>query len=208
MLVAVWPGANVLVAVAVLVSSPALAAEPADVAPAPDAPARPEPTDALQDDPHFALGAGGHVSFGTAPSTVLGTRVSVELATRGWSLGVEGRYDLAASRAGTAQREGARTMLVGGSFVPCLRARGAWACGVVLASRLTADSAGASNAWLFVGLGARFESHFPIPFDFALRIVAELLAHPIPYELEANGHRVWRSSVLSTLIGPTLVHAF
>jgi hypothetical protein len=200
MLADVWPGAKVVAALVALLPSYALAAEDAE----PAAVAEVETTR----DPHLALGAGGHVAFGTAPEAAVGTRISAEVVTKAWSLGLEGRFDLPASRAITAQREAARTTLVGASFVPCVRARGAWACGVVLGSRMTIDAAGASNAWLFVGLGARFESHFPLPFDFALRLTVEVLAHPLRYTLEAHGHRVFRSSVLSTLFGPTLVHAF
>jgi hypothetical protein len=191
MLVHVWRcvilGSTALVLV--LSSSSAFAAEPSEASPE------------ASDDPHVALGAGGHVAFGIAPAVALGTRVAAEITTRGWSLGVEGRYDAPASRT-------VRTSLVGGSFVPCMRTRGAWACGVVLASRVTLESANASDAWLFVGLGARFETHFPLPFDFALRLTGEILGHPIPHELEAQGHRVFKSSVVSMLVGPTLVHAF
>ena len=173
----------------VLLSSSAFGAEP------PDASSDPS------EDPHVALGAGGHVALGIAPVVALGTRVSAEIATRRWSLGVEGRYDAPAGRT-------VRASLVGGSFVPCLRTRAAWACGVVLASRVTFDSASASDAWLLVGIGARFEKHFVLPFDFALRLSGEVLGHPIPYELTVQGRRVFLSSAVSILFGPTLIHAF
>ena len=66
----------------------------------------------------------------------------------------------------------------------------------------------ASDAWLFLGIGARLEMHFSLPLDFALRVGGEILGHPIPYELVANGNRIFKSSVVSTMIGPTLVRAF
>lgn len=186
--------AMLLVSAAILLfSSSAFGAEPPD--------ASSEEASEPSDDPHVALGAGGHFAIGIAPAVALGTRVSAEVATRAWSLGLEGRYDAPASR-------DVRTGLIGVSFVPCLRTRGAWACGVVLASRATVDSANAADAWLFIGIGARFEKHISLPFDFALRLTGEVLGHPLPYELAPQGHRVFRSSVVSILLGPTLVHAF
>lgn len=185
-----------------LVSSPLLAAEPPNEPAAASAPAPPdEVTAAAVDDLHVALGAGGHFALGIAPAVALGTRLTAEVATKGWSLGIEGRYDAPAST-------NVRTSLVGGSFVPCLRSKGSWACAVVLASRVTVDSASASDARFFVGIGARLEMHFSLPFNFALRLCGEVLAHPIPYELTAEGHRVLKSSVVSALFGPMLVHAF
>ena len=178
----------------------------------PDEPPRDLAVEAVADVPRFAVGAGGHVAFGTAPGVAVGARVSAEVATGRWSLGLEGRYDLPAS-AHTTQGGTARTSLSGASFVPCIRAKGTWACGVVLASRVKIDGTDASgvtasDAWLFVGIGARLEMHLSLPGDFALRVGGEILGHPIPYELVANGHRVFKSSVVSTTIGPTLVRAF
>jgi len=199
MLHAVWPRAilaGLLLSLSLsFVSSSAFAAPPED-------------TDGAADEPHLALGAGSHVAFGPTPAIALGAHVSAELVTRVWSLGLEGRYDLSTSDVRTLQGQAVRTKLAGGSFVPCLRARGLWACGVVLASRVTSDGAEAINARFFLGIGARFELHLALPSDFALRLCGELLTHPFAYELVANGHRVFRSSILSTMIGPSLVHAF
>jgi hypothetical protein len=178
----------------------------------PDEPVLDPAVEAIADDPHLALGAGGHVAFGTAPAVAVGARVSAEVATGRWSLGIEGRYDLPAG-AHTTQGGTARASLAGGSFIPCIRAKGTWACGVVMASRVTVDGsdangATASDSWLFLGIGARFEMHLSLPANFALRIGGEILGHPIPYELTASGHRIFKSSVVSTMIGPSLVRAF
>lgn len=164
------------------------------------------------DVPRFAIGAGGHVAFGSAPAVAVGVRVSAEVATGRWSLGLEGRYDLPAS-AHTTQGGTARTTLAGGAFVPCIRAKGTWACGVVMASRVSSEARGpsgpsASDATLLVGVGARLVIHFSLPLDFALRIGGEVLGHPVPFELVANGSLVFKSSVVSTTIGPTIVRAF
>ena len=186
--------AMILVSAAIaLFASSALGAEPSE--------ASPEAAPEANDYPHIALAAGGHLAVGIAPAVAVGTRVSAEVATHAWSLGLEGRYDAPASRS-------VRASLIGASFVPCLRTRAAWACAVVLASRVTLESANAADAWLFVGVGARFEKHILLPFDFALRITGEVLGHPIPHELAPQGHRVFKSSVVSMLFGPTLVHAF
>ena len=178
----------------------------------PDEPVLDPAVEAIADDAHLAVGAGGHVAFGTAPAVAAGARVSAEVATGRWSLGLEGRYDLPAG-ARTTQGGSARTSLAGGSFVPCIRAKGTWACGVVMVSHVTIDGTDAngvpaSDQWFFLGIGARLAMHLSLPLNFALRIGAEILAHPIPYELMANGHRVFKSSVVSTMIGPSLVRAF
>jgi hypothetical protein len=178
--------------------------------------ATPEPPPSAEeiaaDGPRFAIGAGGHVAFGSAPAVAVGVRVSAEVATGRWSLGLEGRYDLPAS-AHTTQGGTARTTLLGGAFVPCVRAKGTWACGVVMASRVSWDARGptgpsASDASLFVGIGARLVMHFSLPLDFALRVGGEVLGHPVPFEVVANGGRVFKSSVVSTMIGPAIVRAF
>lgn len=168
--------------------------------------------EAAADTRHLAVGAGGHVAFGTAPAVAVGVRVSAEVATGRWSLGIEGRYDLPAS-AHTTQGGTARTTLAGGSFVPCIRAKGTWACGVVMASHVSIDGSDAngvtaSDSWILLGIGARLAMHLSLPSNFALRIGGEVLGHPIRYELAAGGHRIFKSSVVSAFIGPSLVRAF
>lgn len=162
--------------------------------------------------PRLALGAGGHVTFGAGPAVSLGASVLAEVGNTRWSMGLEGRYDAPAS-GHTAQGADARASLLGGAFVPCLRAQGTWACAVVLVSRVEASASDATtptvrDSFLFLGLGGRLQMHFGLPLAFALRLGAELLAHPIPYELNGNNHRLFKSFAVSTTLGPSLVHAF
>ena len=182
------------------------------------APAPPEPPkedsrgDAPLDVAHFAFGAGGHLGFGIAPALATGVQVSAELATFRWSLGLEGRYDLPASGDPSTGTH-ARTWLAGGAIVPCARAQALWACGVVLLSHVsssgtTDDGVRAKDSWFVLGLGARVALHFALKHDFALRVVGEMLVHPLPWDLSSNGHTIYKSSVVSTTIGPALVHAF
>jgi len=164
------------------------------------------------DTPRLALGAGGVVAFGSALAVAVGVRLSAEIATGRWSLGLEGRYDHPAT-GDTAATGRVRTTLAGGALVPCLRARAIWACGVVLMSRLGAEgfqpgAPVARDAAFFLGVGGRVEMHFALPQDFAFRLGGELLAHPISLELMAGGHRLFKSSALSTNLLPTLVRAF
>jgi len=196
MLAIVRSAAILGVAAAVVISSVARAAPP----PEPSATPPVVEDEVAADPPHFVLGAGGHLAFGTAPVTALGAHVSVELATRVWSLGLEGRYDLAAGKTATTQ--------AGGAFVPCLRAQGTWACGVVLVSRAASEGAEISDARLVVGFGPRFELHLALPHDIALRFTGELLVHPVAYAIVENGHWLFKSPVLSMMLGPSLVHAF
>ena len=181
----------------------------------------PEPPEAHEDDAHgdaprdvprFALGAGAHFGFGIAPALATGVQVSAEIATYRWSLGIEGRYDLPA-RGDTSPDARARTWLAGASFVPCARAKALWACGVVLLSHVTSsgtsdDGASARDSWFVLGVGARMALHFAIGRAFALRVVGEALVHPIPWVLASGGQTIYKSSVVSTTIGPALVHAF
>lgn len=223
--VAVFVGRRFSVAVCWLAfsTSPARAgAQSAPIAPRPDAPAAPpapptppadpDPGDGPPDVPHLALGAGGHVAFGLAPAVAVGVRLSAEVATGRWSLGLEGRYDLLAS-GHTTPGATARTALAGVGLVPCARSRATWACGVVLLSRVGAEASelggtSVSDSFFFLGIGGRLALHAALPWDFALRVGGEVLAHPIPYELVQNGHRVYKSSAVSTTIGPAIVRAF
>jgi hypothetical protein len=170
------------------------------------------PWQAPADVPRFVAGAGGHVAFGSAPAVSLGVRVSAEAATTRWSLALEGRYDLPAS-ALAIQDATARTSLVGGALVPCLRTRSTWGCAVVLLSRIEGDAARpgeprVSDAAFFLGLGARIAAHVGLPHQFAIRFTAEVLLHPFAFELTRNGQALYRSSPASMTLGPTLVRAF
>ncbi len=154
-----------------------------------------------------------HLAFGSGPAAAVSLRLSTEVATGRWSFGVEGRYDLPAS-ARTPENGTARTSLTGGAFVPCLRARGTWACAVVMASRLEGSASRSDlgtlrDAAFFMGLGGRLAIHLALPLNFALRINGEILAHPLSFELVAlDGRRLYRSSAVSATVGPTIVRAF
>lgn len=156
--------------------------------------------------------AGGHVAFGSAPAVALGLTVATEVDSARWSVGLEGRYDFPASARAT-QGATARTSLAGAALVPCLRAARMWACAVVLLAHVEADATepgapGVSDGFFFLGIGGRLALHAGLPWDFALRIGGEVLAHPIPFELTQNGHQLYKSSAVSTTIGPALVRVF
>jgi hypothetical protein len=198
--------------------------EPSPSPPAPSAPApsssaspavdRPPPAPPSRDtvDPaRFALAAGGHVAFGIAPAPALGFRASGEIATRRFAVGLEGRLDLPAS---SESSEGgrSRTSLAGAALVPCLRIPLAWACGVLLAARVDAEAVGVtsprSEAFVFLGAGARLVAALPLPEDFSLRIGGDVLAHPVPFELTLNGRRIYRSGAVSAIAGLAVARIF
>lgn len=162
--------------------------------------------------PRLALGAGGHVTFGAGPAVSVGVRMLAEVGNTRWSMGVEGRYDAPAS-GHTTQGANARASLLGGSLVPCIRAQGLWACGVVLLSRVDAEASDLTTPTVretsfFLGIGGRLQMHFGLPLGFALRLGAEILGHPLPYELKSGNNRLFKSFAVSTTMGPTLVRAF
>ncbi len=162
--------------------------------------------------PRLALGAGGHVTFGAGPAVSVGVRMLAEVGNTRWSIGVEGRYDAPASGQ-TTQGANARASLLGASVVPCVRAQGLWACGVLLLSRVEAEASDLTTPTVrersfFLGIGGRLQMHFALPLGFALRLGTELLAHPLPYELKSGTHRLFKSFALSTTLGPSLVRAF
>ena len=202
---------------------PEAAPDPAPVDPAPPSPAPPAPPPAdvppppiaprkdAPDPARFALGVGGHLAFGVAPAPALGFRISGELATQRLSIGLEGRFDLAAS-AESSEGGRARTSLAGAALVPCLRVPLAWVCAVALVSRVEAEAVGVSaprgDAFLFLGGGGRLVTAIPLPQDFSLRIGGDVLAHPVPFELTLNGQRVYRSSAVSAIAGLAVVRIF
>jgi len=163
------------------------------------------------DPPRLALGAGGHVAIGIAPAAAIGLRVSSELLTRRWSIGLEGRFDLPTS-ASTSEGGRSQTSLAGGALVPCLRVPLVWACGVLLLSRAEAQalevSLPRSEAFFFLGAGLRLQRDVELPESFRLRIGADVLAHPTPFELRLNGRRVHRSSDVSAVATFALVRIF
>ncbi len=163
------------------------------------------------DPPRLVLGAGGHVAIGIAPAAAIGLRVSSELLTRRWSIGVEGRFDLPTS-ASTSEGGRSQTSLAGGALVPCLRVPLVWACGVLLLSRAEAQALEVSlpraEAFFFLGAGLRLQRDVELPESFRLRIGADVLAHPTPFELRLNGRRVHRSSDVSAIAAMALVRIF
>jgi hypothetical protein len=175
------------------------------------APAAPRPLAPERDAPRFAVGAGGHVAFGIAPAPAIGLRVSAELMTKRWSVGLEGRFDLASSAA-SSEGGSSQTSLAGGAIVPCVRVPLVWACGVALVSRVEAEAVGVSlprtDAFVFVGAGARLVAAVDLGQDFMLRVGGDLLAHPAPFELTVNGRSVYRSSPVSGLAGLAVARIF
>jgi hypothetical protein len=185
---------------------------PPPAAPAPRAAPELSRGDAPLDVPRVAFGAGGHLAFGSAPAVAVGVRLSAELATVRWAFGLEGRYDLPAS-AHTTQGALVRTSLAGVSILPCVRAQALWACGAVLLSRVEGDAMqgsqpGVNDGFFFLGLGGRVALHAGLPAQFALRVVAEVLVHPITYELSQNGSVLYKSSAVSMAVGPAVFRAF
>ena len=79
------------------------------------------PESRLPDPTRVVVGAGAHAALGPGPGAAVGVVVSTELANLRGSVGLEGRYDLAAS-APTGSGARARVSLAGAQLVPCLRA--------------------------------------------------------------------------------------
>ncbi|MDB4942891.1 MAG: hypothetical protein JWP97_2425 [Labilithrix sp.] len=184
-------------------------------APAPEKPSgtNPEsPGDTPVDVPRLVLGAGVHAGVGIAPEVALGVHAAVELATMRWSVGLEGRHDLPASgHTGAGAR--ARSSLLGLAFVPCARTQSLWACGVVLASGVTATGEGPTGAaeqsgHFVLGVGARLAAHLRLPHDFAVRFTVEGLVHPIPWSITRDEDVIYKASVVSGTVGLGVVHAF
>lgn len=201
-------------------------AQAGPVAPRPDAPpmaSRPDlmkpevdrsssPGDAPADVARLVVGAGTHVALGPAPAASVGLLVSTELANYRWSIGLEGRYDLPSSGPALGGA-GARSSLAGVQVVPCLRAQGMWACAVVLVSNLHTSASRdpdvrANDDFLLFGVGARLAIHLSLPADFALRIGAQVLGHPLAAELTHGDTRLFKSSAVSATLGPTIVRVF
>ena len=182
-------------------------APPHDAPPAAAAAAAKNDADPLR----MAVAAGTHLAFGVAPATSVGIHVSMAAAARRYQVGIEGRFDLAAS-ASSAEGGRSRTSLAGAALVPCVRASVVLACALLLVARVEAASvdvtAPRSDAFVYLGAGGRLAVPIALPEGFGLAASGDLLGHPAPFALSLNGREVYRSSAVSGVVGLTVTRIF
>jgi hypothetical protein len=184
--------------VTVLITAPA---PPVPVPAAPTAPASPK----------FLLATGGAVgSVGTTFSPTLGFLAGFGLASERWSVSIEGRADLPASR----EVDGGRVNLssLAGTLAPCLHRRPFGGC--LLATVLALRGSGHDLAearqltTALVALGARVAVEVPSRGSFAVRAHADVLGPLTRTTLKVGGEPVWTSPPLSATLGVAAVINF
>jgi len=161
--------------------------------------------------PKFLLALGGAVgSVGTSLSPTLGFLGGFGLASERWSVSLEGRADLPASR----EVEGGHITLsmLSGTLVPCLHRRPFSGC--LLASFLALRGSGydlddaRQLTTTLLALGSRVALELPSTGAFAVRAHADVLAPLARTTLKVGGQPVWTSPPVSVTLGVAAVVNF
>ncbi|MHB8878524.1 MAG: hypothetical protein ACYC8T_32910 [Myxococcaceae bacterium] len=168
----------------------------------PPAPPPPAPPPALSPSVQTAYTAslGAVASVGTAPAPALGANLQLGARWPSWSLALEGRMDLPASRS-TAGGQVASSLLVG-SLVPCLHRRAVAGCALLTAGVFQGsgvDFVGSRRVTTpFLAAGARALAELPLAEPFSLRLHADFLAPLVRTTLlvgESEAFSAWPVSV-------------
>jgi hypothetical protein len=175
-------------------------------APPPAAPDRALPPPSPATPLGFRVRLGGLGALGSAPAAALGGTVQASVRRGPFSLGLEGRGDMAASaelRVGTME-----TSLLMGSLVPCLQ-RGILE-GCVLLSAGAVRAAGRDLvdprhvSAPFVAFGARMGVELPMGSVLAAGAHVDVLAPITELVLRVDGQAVWTSPPISGALGLTI----
>jgi hypothetical protein len=162
-------------------------------------------------------GAFAALTVGTAPAPALGIGGLLGLARPSWSIDLEGRVDLPASKtssdASTCRADpsggrvcpGVRSSLLQGSAVPCYRTWYLRLCGIASFGALRGEGINVvgqrHDASFFAALGARAALELPITGPLRLRIQSELQASLASTTLSAAGSDVWTSPPVVAAFG-------
>jgi hypothetical protein len=180
------------------------------VAPSPPAPAPPPPP-AEPSTPKFFAASGGAVgNVGASLAPAVGFQAGFGLASARWSMSLEGRADLPASK----DVEGGHITLstLAGTLVPCVH-RGPFA-GCVLATVMALRGSGHDlvdaqqlTTSLFAA-GARAAFELPSSSVFGIRAHLDVLAPLARTTLKVGGTPVWTSPPVSAAFGLAAVVRF
>ena len=162
------------------------------------------PATVAQRGPLSGLALAGVVgSLGAAPSPAVGVVIGAALRAGGWSLGLEGRADLPASKGLRAGE--ATTGLLAASLVPCAHLGVAAVCALGTAGALRASGHGLVDARQvtlpYAAVGARLALAFPVSPRWSARLHGDVTAPLTESKVVVDGDVVWTSPILSAALG-------
>jgi hypothetical protein len=179
-----------------------------EVAPAPAlvAPVVPPPAPIV-----FQVRLGGLGAVGSAPAAAAGGSVQISARRGSFSLGLEGRGDLASTA--PLSFNGARvgemqTSLLMGTLVPCASRGVLEGCALLSAGAVRASASGLDMprqvSAPFLAVGARVGLELPLGGILSAGIHADLLAPVTELVLRVSGQTVWTSPSISGALGLTI----
>jgi hypothetical protein len=154
---------------------------------------------------------GGLGTVGSAPAATVGGSVQASARRGAFSLGLEGRGDLAQTT--TLERGGVRvgdmeTSMVMGALVPCAMRGVLEGCALLAAGSIRASSHGLDMPQQvsapFLAVGARVGLELPMGSILSAGIHADLLAPITELVLRISGQPVWTSPPISGAAGLTI----
>jgi hypothetical protein len=178
------------------------AAPPPGPAPPPPAPRAPTV---------FQVRLGGLGAVGSSPAAAFGGTLQVSVRRGSFSLGLEGRGDLAATT--ELDFNGARvgdmeTSLLMGALVPCAFRGVLEGCALLSVGQIRASSTGLAMPQQvtapFLAAGARVGLELPLGSILTAGAHADVLAPVTETVLRVNGQPVWTSPAISGALGATI----
>jgi len=141
--------------------------------------------------------------WGSAPSLGVGLTFGGALEGQGWSVGLEGRADLPASKSLRAGEASAGLLVA--SLVPCLRFGVASACVLATGGARQVAGDGLESARhataAYLAFGGRLAAALPISRKLALALHGDVTAPVTRIRLEVDDDVVWTSPTLVVALG-------
>jgi hypothetical protein len=176
------------------------------VEPAPAPPPEPLPVAPSTRAPQPFLGmvkAGALLGQGATPERTLGFVLGGSVRRGLWSLGLEGRADLARSHGLPVGDISA--YVVTGSLVPCVHFYGAAACALFSAGALHAQGRGLNDAQQitrsYVAMGARLAYALPLSRRISLLFHGDVTTPLASTELQVDHESVWTTPHVAAALG-------
>jgi hypothetical protein len=180
--------------------------------PATDAPEdNPTPASPVVTRPHAFLALEALGSIGTAPEVSAGGELSGGLRWGRWSVALGIRADAPGSTQAGSEPGQVAVTLVTGSVSPCVHVGPVFGCAVGMVGELRATgvdvSGGRAAPTLFVAVGPRIGTEFPLGKGFAWRIDAEALGNLQRASVDLDGKQAWQAPpVLGSVAGGVVLH--
>ncbi len=170
-------------------------------------PPKPAPVVRQRAPVHLRLGVGGQVSFGSAPGTSGGFSALTGLGREWWSIDLEGRGDLPASK--DAEPSGSvSASLIAGTLVPCAHLASGFVCVLLTAGALQGEGKLAKPkqaTTVYAAVGIRGGAELHLMENVSLTGHASLNAALNRTTLEVNGTEQWTMPALNGALGVGVV---